>query len=113
VWIGSVVDGTNEGTCTLDDVTDTSLCRPCTPVGDCFNDCGRCELCLGRETLPPECLGPPPGTDGGPPPPDGSMWDGGVPARCDPGVQACGLPGDPACPSGFYCVTGCCVPTLI
>jgi hypothetical protein len=113
VWLGSVVDGTNDGTCTLADVTDTSLCRPCTPVADCFNDCGRCELCVGRDTLPPECVAPPPpppGTDGGPPP----MWDGGVPPpRCDPGVQPCGLASDPACAAGYYCVTGCCVSTLI
>jgi len=117
VWLGSVEDGTNDGTCTLEAITDTSACRPCTPVADCFNDCGACELCVGRDTLPPECLTPTP--DAGPRPdgavPDGgTVWDGGVPPpRCDPGVQACGLAGDSPCADLYYCITGCCVPTLI
>jgi hypothetical protein len=117
VWLGSVFEGTNEGSCTLDVVRDTSLCKPCTPVADCLNDCGRCELCVGRDpaTLPPDCFPPPPPVDGG-------TSDGGTtpadmgpppPPRCDPGVQVCGLPGEPPCPLDTYCVTGCCVPTII
>jgi hypothetical protein len=50
------------------------------------------------------------------PRPDGSMpIDGGPPPpmRCDPGVQPCGLPGDAMCPIDYYCVTGCCIPTII
>lgn len=109
VWIGSVEDGTNDGTCTLEEVTDVDACRPCTPVGDCNNPCGPCELCIGRDTLPPECT---PSPDGGVPP-DGAIPDGGVEYRCDPGVTPCGLPGEADCPVDFYCVTGCCVPTLI
>ena len=116
VWLGSVFPGTNDGSCTLDDVRDTALCKPCTPVADCLNDCGRCELCIGRDpaSLPADCFPPPPPpppvdggttTDMGPPPPP--------PPRCDPGVQLCGLPGEPACPLDTYCVTGCCVPTII
>jgi hypothetical protein len=124
VWLGSVFEGTNEGSCTLDVVRDTALCKPCTPVADCLNDCGRCELCVGRDpaTLPPDCFPPPP-----PPPPvdGGTPVDGGStsgdmgppppppPPRCDPGVQVCGLPGEPPCPADTYCVTGCCVPTII
>ncbi|MGE0787907.1 MAG: hypothetical protein AB7S26_19690 [Sandaracinaceae bacterium] len=114
VWIGSVMDGTNTGTCTLADVTDVDACRPCTPVADCFNDCGDCELCIGRDTLPPECT--PGSTDGGVPPIDGggSRWDGGVPPmRCPAGVQECGLPSDPNCPPDFYCITGCCQSIII
>lgn len=84
-------------------------CRPCTPVGDCNNPCGPCELCIGRDTLPPECT---PSPDAGVPP-DGAIPDGGVEYRCDPGVTPCGLPGEADCPVDFYCVTGCCVPTLI
>lgn len=110
VWIGSVFDGTNEGSCTFADITDTSLCRPCTPVADCFNDCGPCELCIGRTTLPPECIP----SDAGVPPRDGAVpMDGGIPARCSRGEQPCGLPSDPACPVDYYCVSGCCQPTLI
>jgi hypothetical protein len=111
VFIGTV-DDADVGTCTLDLATDPAACHPCTPVGDCLNDCGECELCLGRTELPPDCIAPPPPTDAGMPrdgaPPPG---DAGPPppARCDPGVQACGLPSDPACPDGWYCLTGCCI----
>ena len=102
VWLGSGigegVDG--EGTCTLADLNDTELCKPCEPVADCFNDCGRCELCLGRDELPPECYEEPE---------DGGMYQ----PRCDPGVQVCGLEGEAPCPEGFYCLTGCCVGILI
>lgn len=101
VWIGSVEpNDSNDGSCTFDQITDPTKCEPCTPVENCFNDCGVCELCLGKNTLPPECLPP----DAGGPPPPGS--------RCDAGIQPCGLPGDPACPPGDYCVTGCCQETI-
>lgn len=103
VWLGSGVgDGPGgEGTCTFALIGDTSVCRPCEPVADCLNDCGRCELCIGRTSIPADCM------------PDGGLPDGGMDYRCDPGVQACGLPGDPACPTDFYCITGCCIPTII
>jgi hypothetical protein len=101
VWIGSVQDGTNIGTCTFADINDPKKCKPCTPVADCFNDCGHCELCLGKSELPADCA-----PDAGPAP------DGGT-YRCDPGVQVCGLPGEPDCPVDFYCITGCCVSTII
>ncbi len=92
VFIGAT-DSAGNGTCDLASATDPSRCPPCTPVADCLNGCGRCELCLGRTTLPPECT-----PDGGTPPGE----------RCEPGIQACGLPGDPPCPTGDYCITGCC-----
>ncbi len=106
VWLGSGIgDGPDgAGTCTLDSITDTEACHPCVPVEECSNDCGRCELCLGRTEIPDDCFDEP---DGGVP--DGGTYE----TRCDPGVQACGLPDDPPCETGFYCVTGCCVPVLI
>jgi hypothetical protein len=108
VWLGSGIgEGTDgEGTCTFADIDDTDLCRPCDPVADCTNDCGRCELCLGRDTLPEECL-----MDY----PDAALPDGGMypPPRCPAGLQECGLPGDAECPLDYYCVTGCCQSTLI
>ncbi|MFW5925166.1 MAG: hypothetical protein ACOCV4_03310, partial [Myxococcota bacterium] len=70
----------------------------CTPVGDdaCVNTCERCELCLGKDTIPDDCFDSP--------------EDGGTDTdRCDEGVQACGLEGDDECPAGYYCLTGCCV----
>jgi len=111
VWLGSVVEGTNDGTCTFDDILDTTLCRPCTPVsGECYNPCGPCEVCIGRPMPPPSCYPPP---DGGTYP-DGGYPDAGMPYyRCETGVQECGLPGDTPCPLDYYCVTGCCRPTLI
>ena len=96
VWIGSVVEGTNTSSCTLNDIEDTSACKPCTPVADCNNDCGRCELCVGKNSLPQDCF------EGEDPP-----------ERCAEGVQVCGLEGDAPCPDGYYCTTGCCVATLI
>jgi hypothetical protein len=103
VWIGSM-DESNNGTCTFADITDPAKCEPCTPVKDCFNDCGTCELCLGKTTLPPECF----------PPADGGVvgTDMGPPPRCPNGEQVCGLPGEPVCPQDYYCITGCCVATI-
>lgn len=104
VFIGSVtVEG--EPTCTLADREDHDRCHPCTPVEDCLNGCGPCELCLGRTELPPECFpdDPDAGTDHGTPPGD----------RCAPGIQPCGLPGDLPCPPDFYCITGCCQMTIL
>ena len=108
MWIGSVEpNDSNDGSCTFEDVNDETKCEPCTPVDNCFNDCGVCELCLGKTTLPAECV--PQLEDGGAP-------DAGPPPgeRCPSGVQPCGLPGDELCPPGgtYYCVTGCCQQTI-
>lgn len=90
IWIGAM-DEFNNGTCTFEDITDQLLCPPCTPVEDCWNECGPCELCLGRTELPPECFDD----------------------RCPEGIQPCGLEGDDPCPPDYYCITGCCIPTLM
>ncbi len=110
VFIGSV-DGSGTPTCTLDDVEDDEACHPCTPVENCLNGCGRCELCLGRtfDDLPDDCFSTPAaGTlpDGGSvPPPDGGVI---IDVCDDPTRQDCGAPGLPACPDGSFCLTGCC-----
>ena len=112
VFIGSVdPDGTPS--CSLDRMSDDEACHPCTPVANCLNPCGPCELCLGRTSLPPECLPPAPDAgvpaDAGPTP-DGGFPDAGTPPppTCDDGRQACGVPGLPTCPAGAFCLTGCC-----
>ena len=92
VWI-SALDSDKNGTCTFDSITDSSACPPCTPVVECVNECGECELCLGmtEEDLPAWC---------------------NAEDRCPAPQQPCGLASDPACPAGFYCVTGCCLPPV-
>lgn len=113
VWLGSEQNG--QGSCDLAHVGDPAKCQPCEPVKACLNTCGTCELCIGKDKLPPECYpdagsgaggggstgattGATTGTGGG----------GGSGAQCAPGVQACGLPGEAPCASGYYCITGCC-----
>jgi len=108
VFLGSYIG--NDGTCTLDDLDDPALCRPCTPAGNCLNTCERCEICLGKPTIPDDCF---PGTGG-----SGGMGGGGTGGdggglRCPIEKQACGLPGDPACPAGAFCLTGCCTDIVV
>ena len=98
IWLGSVgADGNT--VCTQADINDPTKCHPCVPVADCLNECEPCELCIGKPEPDPGCN---PGSGGG--------GQGGAPpgGQCDPGIQACGLPGQAPCPAGFYCVTGCC-----
>ncbi len=131
VYIGST-DAAGVATCDLAHASDPALCHPCTPVAACQKTCGRCQLCLGKTTVPPDCY-----TDGGTPGDggtvdggtsdggagdggiidnggDGGTTDGGVinPGQCPSGVQACGLPGQAPCTGGYYCITGCCQPTI-
>jgi hypothetical protein len=96
-------------------------CSDCVPATECVNECGRCELCPGKEVadLPADCaMEPPPeagsggsGGSGGtggtggttPPPPPGYT--------CDGGQQVCMQSSD--CLSLHYCSFGCCLPTVI
>ncbi|MFK8000996.1 MAG: hypothetical protein AB8H86_15480 [Polyangiales bacterium] len=109
VFIGSL-NSDEEPTCTIDQAGDDEACHPCTPVDNCLNPCGECELCLGRTELPPSCF--PPGADAGVADAgsdDAGSPDGGVPLpTCEDGRQLCGVPGAPSCPPGDYCLTGCC-----
>ena len=107
VWLGTE-DGLGNSACDLANIDDPKKCSPCTQVkGACFNDCGHCELCLGKTELPADCFPPPP-MDGGVPVDSGT--DGGnPPEQCPAGIQACGLAGQAPCAAGFYCITGCCI----
>jgi len=108
VWLGTE-DGAGNSSCDLDNIDDPKKCAPCTQVkGACYNGCGKCELCIGKDTLPPECFPPPPPEDGG------VVMDAGMdadvpPPQCETGVQPCGLPGQDPCAAGYYCLTGCCI----
>jgi hypothetical protein len=130
VFVGSNPDP-GHPSCSRASLTDPASCRPCTPVADCLNTCEHCELCFGRDMLPADCFPPPP-VDAAVPPndaniPDATYPDGGhpdayvppvdayvppndanVPLRCPVGRQPCGLPTDPVCPAGEFCITGCC-----
>jgi len=101
VWLGSV-DANGQGSCDLKNVADPTKCHPCEPVKGCLNTCGHCELCVGKTTLPPDCN--PSGSSTS----SGAGAGGGGAGQCDPGVQACGLPGQAPCAAGDYCITGCC-----
>ncbi|MRG93549.1 hypothetical protein [Polyangium spumosum] len=107
VWLGTE-DGLGNSACTLDALgtpDQDKKCSPCTQVkGACYNECGKCELCVGKDELPPECFETP---DGGTP--DSGTDAGDPPAQCEDGVQPCGLPGQDPCDAGFYCLTGCCI----
>jgi hypothetical protein len=83
------------------DLADPNKCRPCTQVPSCLNPCDRCELCVGKTTVPSDC-GPTGGGDAGTPP----LGDGGGTPTCSSGVSC-----DPTrpCPLRYYCLTGCCV----
>ncbi len=100
--------GSEEG-CTFDTVTDPDHCKPCTPAPSCLNTCERCEICLGKPTIPDDCF---PGTGGA----GGSGGTGGSQPpseRCPAGKQACGLPGDSPCEPGSFCITGCCADIVV
>lgn len=70
--------------CNLNDI---ESCSQCTPVTSCLNECGHCEICIGKPELPPDCT---------------------EDDQCPEGVQACGQPGQDPCPENYYCITGCC-----
>jgi hypothetical protein len=88
VWIGSTEDGA--GSCTEATVHDPAACHPCTPMPSCINPCDDCEVCAGRQTPSENCTS-------------------GESGQCPTGRAACGLPGQPSCSPGQYCITGCCV----
>lgn len=116
VWIGR----TEAPFCTFGSVNDDAACPPCTPEPSCLNTCGRCEICIGKTTIPSDCIPTTPDGgvqlhDGGSSPDAGtSTTDGGGDStRCSAGIQACGLPGDTLCQADEYCITGCCVQMVL
>ena len=101
VWIGAK-DGQNNGTCTFKDILDREKCPSCTPVGNCLNECEKCEICIGKPLPPAECFsGDENDTD--------TSTDGPADGQCPDDVVPCGLPGLKPCDPGFYCISGCCL----
>jgi hypothetical protein len=72
-------------TCSLANIDDPEACPRCEPATHCSNECGECELCLGKTLadLPASCAQntPPTASDAGTPP---SENDGGFPDTDDP-----------------------------
>jgi hypothetical protein len=105
-------------TCTLDVIDDPTKCVPCTQSADCKNDCGHCELCVGKTELPDDCTpvgtGGTGGTGGSGGSTGGSGGSGGscVTPVCPGEIQPCGVACLPACADNYYCLTGCCVPPV-
>jgi len=89
VWIGSTASGV--GSCDPAHLDDATLCKPCTPVKSCFNECTSCEICAGQTAVSSSCVT-------------------GTELQCPTGARACGLRGLDPCPNLEYCVSGCCVP---
>ncbi|NUO48003.1 MAG: hypothetical protein HOV80_04015 [Polyangiaceae bacterium] len=86
VWLASTgIDSTT--VCTMSEIDNPDVCHPCDPVVACWNDCGPCEVCVGKPTPDAGCT---------------------TAEQCEPGAQPCGLEGQLECPADFYCVTGCC-----
>jgi hypothetical protein len=84
-------------TCTAADFNDPGKCPPCTQVTQCSNPCARCEICIGKPTVPDDCRG---------------SDECAAPYDCPNGAPACGAYGTAPwlCPPGTGCVTGCCLP---
>lgn len=86
VWLGSE-NPSGVGSCNANTITDPLKCKPCTQVQACINTCDTCEICVGQTQLPPGC----------------------TEQICPAGVQKCGQVGQPPCPNGYSCITGCCI----
>ncbi len=109
VWIGAKDESFN-GMCTFDDILNTEKCPRCTPVPGCLNECGHCELCIGKNELPRDCFDD--GDTDNDNDTDGTPDDTDIPdGMCPEGVVPCGLEGMEECGPGFFCITGCCQPT--
>lgn len=94
-------------TCTSASLSDPTKCPVCTKIADCSNPCGKCDVCLGKLTLPPECF---PKPDAGPDAPPDATTDTTPPpppSGCPEGFPACSV--STPCPAGSYCLTGCCI----
>ncbi|HEX7480478.1 MAG TPA: hypothetical protein VF331_21945 [Polyangiales bacterium] len=82
--------------CSMSKLANTKDCPRCVQSTQCVNDCGPCELCLGRtrQDLDPSCA-----ADGG-----------GLGFACDNHEARCDA--STPCPLDYYCHLGCCLPTV-
>jgi len=69
--------------CTFATLSDPTKCVPCEQIVEYTKPCDRCDVCLGKWSLPSDCE-----------------------AQCAGGTRCgAGLP----CPAGQWCLTGCCI----
>jgi hypothetical protein len=97
-----------DATCSTDNLDDTNACPRCEQSTQCGNQCGECELCLGRTEadLPDSCFPAAPPDAG-----TGGTSSVTPPAyTCDNGEQVCSL--ELPCPTNEYCQQGCCLTIL-
>jgi hypothetical protein len=66
-------------------------CMSCQQNDATANDCGECELCIGKSTVPATCSGAEPGG-----------------YTCEGGQPSCSA--ENPCTSGLFCSLGCCMP---
>ena len=110
---GTTISVTLSPECSSATANDPTKCVPCTKSTICNNDCKRCELCVGKTVLPPDCntggTGGAGGTGGST---GGSGGSGGSCPKplCPANIQSCGVSCLPSCPTGNFCLTGCCTP---
>jgi PPE-repeat protein len=99
-----------QASCTQANYDDPVKCPRCTQTTSCVNTCGKCEICLGKPMPDPGCDLPPPGTmiGGGGMGGSGAGGMGGSEGPCPSGVVYCGTDSS-SCPSGYFCLTGCCI----
>lgn len=104
---GSPVDIIIGSACSVDKISDTTACPRCTKSTTCANDCGTCELCLGKTAadLPASCA-PTPNPDAGPPAPDAAPPPPAY--TCNTGQKTCTTTAD-CDPTTQYCSQGCCL----
>ena len=114
IWLG-FYDASGNATCTMANLADPNKCHVCKMVDSCAKDCGRCQLCIGKDTIPADCS-PPPADMAGKPPADLAGADlagvvaaiDAVPAVFVPTTSLADSPGCAPCPGGWSCITGCC-----
>lgn len=111
VWIGAK-DSANAGMCTFDDITDESKCPRCTPVPNCLNECGHCEICIGKPELPEDCYAEDTDVDVNDSDSDQTTVRPPPTGQCDEDITPCSYDDIMPCEQGYYCISGCCQPTI-
>ncbi len=92
-------------TCSVAAAGDPTKCKACTQTTSCINTCDKCEICIGKPTVPAECA--PTVIDAGPGTDAGTNPTGQV---CSNGQAICNT--SATCNVGYYCLTGCCAPII-